>query len=235
MFFSLPFAIALAALPAVGLILYFNRLDKKRPEPRGLIVKSVLFGFVAVLPAIVIELILGAFLPRGMGPWVAAAVNGFLVAGLVEESVKFLFVNGVFYKRREFDEVADGIVYTACVSLGFALVENVMYAFDGNWGYVLLLRSVTAVPMHAAASGIMGYYIGLSKSGGRDRRAAGLACAVLIHGAYDFCAYSQSLLSLMIIPIVILSLAAVRRLFRKAVSLDDAAPGPKAPAIHRNP
>jgi protease PrsW len=235
MLFSLPFAIALAALPALGLIVYFNRLDRKRPEPRGLIVKSVLFGFVAVLPAIVIELIIGAFLPRELNPWVNAAVNGFLVAGLVEESVKFFFVNNVFFKRKEFDEVADGIVYTACVSLGFALVENVMYAFDGNWGYVLLLRSVTAVPMHAAASGIMGYYIGLSKSGGRERRASGLAWAVFIHGAYDFCAFSQSLLSLMIIPIVILSLVAMRRLFRKAVALDDAAIGPPPAAIERNP
>lgn len=234
MLFYLPYAIALAALPAVCLIAYFNWLDRKRPEPRGLIVKSVLFGFLAVLPAIAIEFAMSAFLPRGMGRWARAAVNGFLVAGLVEESVKFVFVNAFLRRRREFDEVADGIVYAACVSLGFALLENVTYAFDGNWGYVLLLRSVTAVPMHAAASGIMGYYIGLAKAGGKDRRAAGLAWAVLIHGAYDFCAFSQSALSFLVFPIVLAALVAVRKLFRAATALDEGA-GRYGPEGTKNP
>jgi RsiW-degrading membrane proteinase PrsW (M82 family) len=230
MLFSLPIALVLAALPALLLIVYFNRLDRKRPEPRSLIVKSVLFGFLAVLPAIVIEYALIWVLPRDMNPWVRAAVNGFIVAGLVEEAVKFFFINNVFLKRKEFDEVADGIVYSVCVSLGFALVENLMYAFSENWGYILLLRSVTAVPMHAAASGIMGYFIGLSKTRGTDKRATGLAWAIFIHGFYDFCAFSQSILAFLVIPIVIVSLIAVRRLFRKAVALDD-----ETPAIDRKP
>jgi RsiW-degrading membrane proteinase PrsW (M82 family) len=222
MFFFLPLAFALAVLPAIGLIVYINRLDKKRPEPRGLIVKSVLFGFLAVLPAILAEIAIGAILPP-MGNWLGAAVNGFLVAGLIEESIKYFFVNRFFFRLREFDEVADGIVFTACVSLGFALVENLMYAFDDNWGYVLLLRSITAVPMHAAASGIMGYYIGMSKMGRGDQRGKGLALAVAIHGFYDFCAFSQSLLSFLIIPVVAVALYVLKGLFRKAVATDNAA------------
>ncbi len=217
-----PLAIILAALPAIGLIFYFNYLDKKRPEPKGLIFKSILFGFLSVLPAIVLEFAMGAILPP-MGKWAYAAVNGFLVAGLIEESVKFVFIDRFFLRRPEFDEVADGITYTACLSLGFALLENLMYVFDPDWGSVLLLRSVTAVPMHAAASGIMGYYIGMAKMGKPVNRYTGLFWAILIHGFYDFCAFSQSILSLLILPIVIVALIAVRGMFRQAVAMDDAA------------
>jgi protease PrsW len=208
-----------AVLPALALILYFNRLDRKRPEPRGLILKSVLFGFLAVIPAIIIELALDWIVPS-FGTLIDAAIKGFIVAGLVEEGVKFAFVNKWLYMRPEFDEVADGIVYTVCVSMGFALVENVMYSLGGT--AVIVLRAFTAVPMHACASGIMGYFIGLSKRGKTDKRALGLLAAVLIHGVYDFFAFSESLLALLVLPTVVIAFIVLRRLFKKAVAADDA-------------
>ncbi len=210
-----------AVLPALLLVLYFYRLDRKRPEPKRLIFKSILFGFIAVLPAIGLEWLLEALIPDTGHRLLDAALTGFLVAGLVEEGVKFAFVNRWFYARGEFDEVADGIVYTACVSLGFALVENVIYSF-GSFG-TMIARAFTAVPMHAAASGIMGYYIGLSKRGPADQRGKGLLAAILIHGVYDFFAFSGSWLTIMVVPTVIVAAIAVRRLFRAALIADDVA------------
>jgi RsiW-degrading membrane proteinase PrsW (M82 family) len=51
------------------------------------------------------------------------------------------------------------------VSLGFAFVEDFLYGY-ADLG-VLLLRAFTAVPLHAVASGVMGYYVGIEKIEGR--------------------------------------------------------------------
>ena len=162
-------ALGLSALPAGGLLFYFYRRDKARPEPLGLVGKSVLFGFLAVAPAAGIEILLGSVLPplRGLP---GALVEAFLVAGLVEESVKLFFVKRYLFRRPEFDERADGIVYAICVSLGFAFVEDFLYGY-ADLG-VLLLRAFTAVPLHAVASGVMGYYVGIEKIEGRRHPAA---------------------------------------------------------------
>ncbi len=227
-------AAAGAALPSILLVAFFYRMDRKRPEPRGLIARSVLLGFLAVLPAIIIEAVLLRILPAA-GRFAEAAIKGFVVAGLVEEGVKFAFVKAWLYARKEFDEAADGIVYTVCVSLGFALVENVMFALVAPGS--VLIRAFTAVPMHAAASGLMGYYIGVSKTGTRDTRntrdardarnrlALGLALAVGVHGLYDFFAFSGGSLAYLVFPVTAVSFAAVIALFGRARAMDDAASG----------
>ncbi|HSV55652.1 MAG TPA: PrsW family intramembrane metalloprotease, partial [Magnetospirillaceae bacterium] len=161
---DLTLGFALAALPSAALLVWFRRLDRQRPKPVGLLGRSVLLGFLATAPAAVIQV----FLLRA-GPvrpfLLAAAFDAFLVAGLVEEGVKYLAVRQYLYRRPEFDRRVDGVVYAACVSLGFAFAENLLYGLEGSW--VLLLRAFTAVPMHAAVSGVMGYWIGRAKVEGR--------------------------------------------------------------------
>lgn len=230
-------ALGLAALPAVLLIVYFYRLDSARPEPIGLIGKSVLYGFLAVLPAMVIEILLDRFLPHlpGVG---GALVEAFLIAGLVEESVKLFFIRHYLWKRPEFDEAVDGIVYAVCVSLGFAFVENFLYTYNRPL-FVLLLRSMTAVPLHALAAGTMGYYLGLEKLFSREKARRvpiseslrkggwkkGLAWAVFIHGLYDFFLMTGTLTGLLVVPLLLVGFRVLRRLYRKALELDDEAEG----------
>jgi protease PrsW len=206
-----------AGVPSILIIVYFYRLDKRKPEPLGLIGRSVLFGLLAVAPAALIEYFFsGLLLP--FSPVVAAAVNGFVIAGLVEESVKYFFVKKYIFFRKEFDEVLDGIVYTICVSLGFAFVENFLYGYSNLT--VLLLRGCTSVPLHAAASGIMGYYIGLSKCEGRSVGLKGLGYATLVHGAYDFFLFLEGGFSFFALGVLAISVAVLMRLAKKAVRLD---------------
>ena len=56
----------------------------------------------------------------------------------------------------------DGIIYTIAASLGFACSENISYVLSmgADIGYI---RAFTAVPLHASASGIMGYYFGRAR------------------------------------------------------------------------
>ncbi len=229
--FDLAVRIGLAALPAAVLLAWFRRQDRARPEPVGLLGRSVLYGFLATVPAAVLEVVLMRFGPRGVG-FLSWAYDAFLVAGLVEEGVKYFFVKRYLYRRPEFDERMDGIVYAACVSLGFAFAENVLYGYNNST--VLLLRAFTAVPMHAAVSGILGYWVGRAKVEGRRSGSAGIGEgadvrpvpaasrglweAAALHGAYDFFLFTRSgwaLVSLAVLAAAVFRLRALVRDARK--------------------
>jgi len=121
--------------------------------------------------------------------------------------------------RKEFDEVADGIIYTIGASMGFAILENIMYSI-GAHPVLLVVRGITAVPLHAIASGIMGYYLGRSKFEHPSIRFTGLAYAVIIHGTYNFLLFTSSFLSILIIPLLIISWKRLRKLASQALLED---------------
>jgi len=216
---SLLFTLGLAALPAVVLIHYFYRLDRARPEPIGLIVRSVLYGFLAVVPAAAIELGIGAFVPAPQGlPGVL--FEAFIVAGLVEESVKLFFVRRYIFGRPEFNERTDGIIYAICVSLGFAFIENFMYGHDDAG--ILVVRSFTAVPGHAVFSGVMGYYVGMAKleEGRKGAWKKGLFWAIVLHGLYDALLIAGGLFGYLVLPLLLVGWRVLKRLFAKAQAMD---------------
>jgi len=234
---SLLLSLGAAALPAAVLLAYFYRLDRKRPEPVGLIGRSVLYGFIAVVPAAAIELGVERLAPAPGGA-LGFLFESFVVAALVEEGTKLFFVKRYIFKRAEFDERADGIVYAICVCLGFAFVENFLYGYRDM--SVLLVRAFTAVPGHAVFSGIMGYYVGISKLEAGRRRAwvIGLAWAILLHGLYDLFLLSGGLAAFLVLPLLATGWAALRRLFRAAQAADDRDAGrasfqdPKPPILY---
>jgi RsiW-degrading membrane proteinase PrsW (M82 family) len=214
--------VILAIVPSLLLLWYFYRKDVRKKEPPKLIWLVFLMGVISTIPIVVIELLVEYFFtPQEK----AASVlfDAFIVAGLVEETIKFAVVMLFVYRRPEFDEVADGLVYTIAAGLGFALVENILYSTGPT--YVLILRGVTAVPSHAFTSGIMGYYIGYSKYY-ENRKMTGLVAAIVLHGLYDLflfisVAYPQAVAVANIsIVIVILEFRWVRKLYREAVQLD---------------
>ncbi len=230
-------ALGLSALPAFAIIAYIYQRDRARPEPLGLIGRSVLYGFVAVAPAAILELILTAILPPIPGI-LGVLVEAFIVAGLVEESVKLFFVQRYLFRHPEFDERADGVVYAICVSLGFAFVEDFLYGY-ADFG-ILLLRAFTAVPLHAIATGVMGYHLGVAKIEGLRRGPAalrgalrrGLGWATLIHGLYDFFILSRGLggfSGLLVIPLLALGWRVLVRLYRRALAEDEGGRGAAPP------
>ena len=144
--------------------------------------------------------------------------RAFIVAALVEEGIKLLTVRFYIYSKPEFDEITDGITYTITASLGFACFENILYSTGGL--ATVLLRGFTAVPLHAIAAGIMGYYIGYSKFSGTNQIIKGLFLAVLIHGLYDFFLFTNSALGYLVLPLLALGWMSLRRLHKKALALD---------------
>ncbi|HOV63509.1 MAG TPA: PrsW family intramembrane metalloprotease [Spirochaetia bacterium] len=209
--------ILLAAIPAVYLIVRFYRNDRQKPEPKSLILKTFVFGFFSVLPAALIEILISEFAPE-QGTLIFRLFEAFIVAGCVEEGIKLLTVRLSVWNKAAFDEITDGIVYTVTASLGFAFFENVFYSSDSP--AVLLVRGITAVPLHAIASGIMGYWIGVSRVTGEKKVLKGYLTAVMIHGLYDLFLFEGGWVSFLVIPLLVLFGLKLRSLIRRSLSED---------------
>lgn len=206
-----------AVIPSLILLLYFYKRDKIQKEPPRLIWRTFGFGFAAVIPALLIEMAAGALIGTRTGLffiWIEA----FIITALTEELAKFGVVRLYVWKRPQFDEIADGIVYTISASLGFAMLENLLYSFGPT--LLLVFRGITAVPLHALSAGIMGYFIGLSKVEGKRRYAEGILYAVVLHGTYDFLLFTQSFVALFVVPLLIGAWFILRKLYKKALFLD---------------
>ncbi len=218
-----------AVIPTLLLVWYYYRQDKRKPEPKGLIMGIFGLGIVVTIPVIVVELLLGNFERVFQGiPLLYHFFRAFVVAALCEEWFKLLIVKHAAYRNVHFDEIMDGIVYTITASLGFACLENILYVLDGGL-QVAVLRAFTAVPMHALASGMMGYYIGQAKFAANPAREKalfrkGLWLAIFIHGLYDFILFAgpgiYPLLSVSIFPLLIVVFVIMRKNIKQAIAAD---------------
>ena len=75
--------ICLAVIPAIILLVYFYRKDKQKKEPVSMILKVFSVGFLSVLPAIAIEMLILQFVPDRFSVF-TIMIREFIVAGLVE-------------------------------------------------------------------------------------------------------------------------------------------------------
>lgn len=179
----------MGAIPALVAMAIVDRMDAKRPEPRSTLRRVVLAGAISALPVILVAEVL-----KLVGPttgYAGVLYLSFVLAALPEEAAKVGSMFLMAWRRPEFDERMDGIIYGAHAGLGFALVENVGYLLlipHNLQEYVSMFvgRAVLAVPGHAIWGGIAGYYAARRRFDGRGIGWwGGLAIAVMMHGLYD--------------------------------------------------
>ena len=222
-------SLSAAAAPALLLVVYFYRADKARREPKRLVNKVFFLGILSTIPAIILELLVSRFQPLlSLHPILVHFFDAFIVAALCEEGIKLFVVKRSAWRNPAFDEIADGIVYTVVASLGFACMENILYVLQGGLS-LALIRAFTAIPLHALASGLMGYYLGRAKfaASPREQQALtgkGFLLAFLIHGYYDFVLFGIEsfgyLPALTIVPLLIFGLLKLRSLMKSAIAAD---------------
>ena len=192
--------LAAAVLPAAFLLYRVYKMDTIEKEPWSILRKLLLWGALSGIPAALVESLLTGVVQNLLqeGTLLYNFVFGFIVAALVEESFKFFFLYKFTFKNPAFNYRFDGVVYAVFVSMGFAILENVLYVFQGGLG-VALSRALLALPLHAACGVYMGIAYGQQKvnslykpaSFGSVARAC-LPVPILIHGFYDFCAFMQT-------------------------------------------
>ncbi len=182
--------LALALAPGIAIGVYIYLKDRHEREPVGLLIRSFFFGLLSIFVTLIISQVIGMFITIDEASVSEQAVHAFLIVALVEEFSKFIFVRGILYNNKNFNEPFDGIVYSVMVGLGFATFENILYVVEGGIG-TALLRMVTAVPAHATFAILMGYYLGKAKFEHKKSYYAlhALGVATLFHGAYDYCLF----------------------------------------------
>jgi RsiW-degrading membrane proteinase PrsW (M82 family) len=233
---------ASGAIPALVAMWMVDRLDAKRPEPPKLRRLVAFAGMLSVIPALIAEVALSSTVGNRVGPapltYQGASFHGFVVAAAIEEACKIMVVYWVVWRRPEFDERMDGIVYASRAGLGFALIENVMYLLQqqtlGGQLTLWVMRAVLAVPGHAMWTGMIGAMAARRRFDGKGLGLlGGYLLAVAFHGAYDMCVFLQVplhlegydyLTRLMMPAIIVLTLIAflvLRSMARSALRLDD--------------
>ena len=205
--------LAAAVLPAIYLIFKVYKMDTIEKEPWSILKKLLLWGAISGIPAALVESLLTGVLQNVFteGTLIYNLVFGFVVAALVEESFKFFFLYRITFKSPDFNYRFDGVVYAVFVSMGFAILENVLYVFQGGLG-VAITRALLALPLHAACGVYMGIAYGQQKvrslyqpaTFGSVARAC-LPVPILIHGFYDFCAFMQTVPFMLIFIVFVIA------------------------------
>ncbi|MBR6705547.1 MAG: PrsW family intramembrane metalloprotease [Clostridia bacterium] len=189
--------IFVAVLPSILLIRYVWKKDRLEPEPPKLVWSLVGLGVVSVLPVMALELGGLAALEHVFKEenFLYLIVHWFLVVGVSEEFCKYMMMRLKTWKCRDFNCFFDAMVYSAAVSAGFALAENLMYGLKYGIS-VLFVRALVSIPAHICFSVFMGAWYGSAKrfaAAGdlnRARRAHILSVAIpaAAHGAFDLLA-----------------------------------------------
>ena len=216
---------ALAIIPGVLLIVYVYKKDKVEKEPIGLIIKLIIFGIISCIAAAFIESAESAILPSYPEGSVAnAVITSFLMAALVEETVKYLAMRLGSWKYAGFNYRFDGIVYGVSAAVGFAIYENIMYV--ASYGLATaIVRAFTAVPLHAFCGVFMGVFYSYSKKASLTGKPAAkwtllsLLVPMCIHGVYDTFAFLGDVGTLPLLVFVVIlyfsAISTIRKMSRE--------------------
>ena len=190
--------IATALLPALLLGWWIYRKDSVRPEPPQMLFKAFFYGMGSAFLSLVITTIMGVMgiMVYDLGSYVGAVSTALFAAAVPEEIAKLTMLWIFLRKNPYYDEYFDGIVYAACVGLGFAGAENILYLFQSeDWVGTGIVRGLTAVPAHFAIACAMGYFYSKRHFGDRSNLTAAciLGVPIIIHWVYDALAFSEML------------------------------------------
>jgi RsiW-degrading membrane proteinase PrsW (M82 family) len=186
--------VILAALaPALGLLIFIYKKDSLRQEPVPELLRAFGYGVLSALVSMLFStpmMRLGVVPSEPLTVWdhIRVAVFG---AGIPEELAKFIVLMLFLNKCRYFDEYMDGIVYAACVGLGFAGLENILYLIQNYeaWVFVGAMRALVSVPGHFFFAVMMGYFLAKAVFDGPERRTRNIVLALVLpmlcHSAFD--------------------------------------------------
>jgi len=191
--FEIFILILFSFLPPIIYAIWIRNTEKYHREKWISISFCFLWGAtVAVIAAIIIELILGYFVISIGRSDLYIIIAAVIIAPFAEEFTKPLALRLKIVKR-ELDELEDGIIYGAVAGLGFSATENLFYGYDflteGLLFFIILIviRSIGGCLLHASATAWTGY--------GYGKKLMGLAkfsqilpyfiIAILVHAFYN--------------------------------------------------
>lgn len=149
-------AFAAGFVPAVIWLIFWLFEDRRRPEPRKLVIRTFFVGMIAVPVVLPLEkMAVDAGIPVGF--------TLFLIWSFIEEIVKFILAAIFILRSSAVDEPIDIPIYFITIALGFAALENTLFLMtpiaDGKLLESIVtgnLRFVGASLIHVLSSAIIG-------------------------------------------------------------------------------
>ena len=188
-----------ATLPVPIYVMLLLWMDRYESEPLWMLAMAFFWGaLVAFFIAFVFN--------TGISVWTAVAtrsqqigenVGAVISAPIVEESAKACILVILFlWKRDEFDDILDGIVYAGMVGLGFAMTENILYygrALKGGTEgltVVFIIRGMIAPFSHPLFTSMTGIGLGWARQSNNGfikvtMPVIGLMLAILLHATWN--------------------------------------------------
>ena len=124
------------------------------------VLRFVLFGAIGVVlwycSSLVLPLDADTFF--GMNPILSGFLTALITAALIEEIVKYIMFRFAIRKNQELVCWLDAIIACIAVGVGFTLLEDLTYLFDGAG---TIVRAI--LPGHLLFQGLMGYYYGKAR------------------------------------------------------------------------
>lgn len=197
---SVIIALTIPLIPAVGIFMLVNFMDRFEREPWFLRLAAFLWGaIIAIPPALFIEkqfdTIINGWLASNASNVLLHTLAQGLNAGITEETIKGLgLLLLLIVLRDEFDNVTDGIVYGALIGAGFAMVENFGYFAENGDSFLIFLivgRLILGWLSHSTFIACFGAalgYIRYTRSRWKQIAIplAGYLLAVSLHAFFDF-------------------------------------------------
>ena len=199
---GLLFGMVLAILPLPIYMLLALWIDRFEKEPVWMLVAAFVWGAtVSVFFAFILNTTFGMVAASVIGDGADMATT-VLSAPFVEELAKgFALLIFYIWKRDEFDNVLDGIIYATMVGLGFAMTENILYygnsLAEGGLGasmVTFILRGVVSPFAHPLFTSMTGIGLGLARLAPKGSPmkffgpAVGLGMAMFLHFLWNFSA-----------------------------------------------
>ena len=185
--------VAVALLPVFILGWWIYRKDSLRPEPLRMLYKAFFYGVLSTGISLLISTLMGSvgLFVYDLGTFKGAVSTALLAAAVPEEIAKLTMLWLFLRKNPYYDEYFDGIVYAACVGLGFAGAENILYLLQSeDWMVTGIMRGLSAVPAHFSMACAMGYFY--SKRHFGDRSPLTMICILAVPIIFHWVKKSRS-------------------------------------------
>ncbi len=197
------FAFLGGLLPVVVWLSFWLREDDAHPEPNKYLVRSFVYGMLAVPVALAAQLFINHFFLGDQDITKVAqfapltALTMLTVWAITEELAKYAAAYHGGLKHKSDDEPMDDVIYMITAALGFAALENALFLFgpilSGNTELAIAtgnMRFIGATLLHVAASSFIGIFRAFSHfklNEVKEQYAwTGIILAITLHALFNF-------------------------------------------------
>lgn len=189
-----------AAIPSLLLLLYLQSLYRHRKQTKEIWIAfgmGLLGMFLLTIVVILLGLVLlkynifgPLFNNNTSNPLLYGILFALFVTAIPEESFRMLLIKMSRIRRKPFEKLMDGIVFSTAISLGIATTENLFDIPDED--IYSALDGIIVVLLHAMIGAIMGYHLVKSRLNKKTRYkeiAIALFLPIGLHALYNFPGY----------------------------------------------